>query len=154
MHFILDNMLISLCKMTHRRAAYAFVTERLASWSECKNPKLTKLEIFGSLYYRDNLERDKGNGDFAPDGPWSYRYPGRAKVRFSFRAHTMSSKITGGESYEVMPGRFVYSLAILLAFIKGAFVHSWFTDKVLPLLVAILTIGAAFHKWWQINALV
>jgi hypothetical protein len=154
MHFILDNMLISLCKMTHRRAAYAFVNERLASWSECKNPKLTKLEIFGSLYYRDNLERDKGNGDFAPDGPWSYRYPSRAKVRFSFRTHTMSSKITGGESYEAMPGRLVYSLAILLAFIKGALVHSWFTDNVLPLLVAILTIGAAFDKWWQINVFV
>lgn len=154
MHFILDTMLVSLCKITHRRAAYAFVNERLAGWSACKTPKLAKLEIYGSLDYRDHLQSEEGKGDFAPDGPWSYRYPNRAKVRFSFRTHTVSSTIIGGESYEATPGRSVYSLAILFAFIKGAFVHSWFTDNVLPLLIAVLSIAVAFHRWWQINALI
>lgn len=35
--------------------------------------------------------------------------------------------------------------------LKGAFVTPWFTDRIAPLLVGLVSTSVALHNWWEVN---
>lgn len=152
MHATLDRVLVRLCKLWYKNAAFKFAALRAKQEGD---GEIIRLKMHGDLNYRDHLERERGRDEFSPTGPWDYSYPNRVKMTFGFSAELLKdgdiTKSSGGRGYDVTPNRALYVFSIVYAFLKGAMSLTWFTDNIWPLLFGCLSIGIALYKWWQIH---
>jgi hypothetical protein len=153
MHVVLDEAIIKITRLTHQRRAFRREAEDIAQDArEAEAPRtLVTLKMSGYLEYRANLEDESERAGSSPRGPWSYRYPERAKVGFSLLRHTTSGTIRGGNGYQATPGLGWYRFAVIYTLLKGAFTLPWFTDYSAPLILGIASTSVSFCMWWQVN---
>lgn len=151
MHTLLDECLITVCRLRDKGKAF----KAAALDAESDGDKLVKLKMTGYLPYRIQLEEEKDRGEYAPTGPWDYQFPNRARVEFTL-TRTITSEgrsgiSRGGAGYESNPPKTLYRAAVLYVFVKGAIVHSWFTDNIWPLLIGAIATALALANWLKIN---
>lgn len=153
MHEILDKTLENIGRVLFYRKAFALAEEQISKWTEPSSPtKLLRIHLDAKFSYLQEMEARAKHPGFTPKTRRDYGYPFRSKMLF--RITTITSNGGGGAggwSNEVNLAGWQYRLAILHSFMKGVFVHSWFTDHVAPLLAGILSTSVAFYLWWQVN---
>lgn len=151
MHEILDESLVAWCKVTHHRQAFRKASQELRKEEGANAPKLKRVLASGHLAYKMTLKEDEKQGLGSPDGPWSYGYPLRAKVELHLTKITTRGTIYGGLGYDAQPSKIAYIAIRGYAFIKGAVVHSWFSDNWWPLIFGCVSIAVALHTWCLVN---
>lgn len=151
MHVLLDECLISVCRLRDRGSVF----KAAALDAESEGDKLVELKMKGYMPFRTQLEQEKDRGEYAPTGPWDYQFPSRARVEFTL-TRTINSEgrvrfSHGGSGHESNPSKTLYRATVLYVFVKGAIVHSWFTDNIWPLLIGGVATVLALTDWLKIN---
>ncbi|MDR6961425.1 hypothetical protein J2W43_005438 [Pseudomonas brassicacearum] len=151
MHVLLDDCLITACRFRYKSDAFKIAGLDV----ESDGDKLIKVKMSGYMPYRTELDQEKDRGEYGPTGPWDYEFPNRARVQFSFTKTIMSGEQVGfshgGRGYEAKPSKTLYRATVIYTFLKGAIVHSWFTDNIWPLVIGCITTVLALFNWLQLN---